>query len=519
MDEASVQPSILPEDPARRAARRKGSLWFASSVACLVAASAFAGAALRPALERWRRPAVPSESELARILEHATVDVRLGAAAPLVEDLRALAERIREPIARERVLGLWAEAALQAGRMAEAAAAEGQREALVADPRARNVVRLRRIGLAAAARNPAEASELAAPLIDGNDPALADEARLRLVSAMTGKDLRAWVANADASDPEEARRAGVAALRLLGDAGLAERFLAPLDRGGGQDVSLLRALVDLYAGLDRPRDLVRVAAALLAKTTEDGERVQLVLLESSALARAGETRQALATLEPLLRSREIAVRRAARRARYEVLRRTGGLRGEVAALRDGAERAFVALEVERDYSEAVRLYEAASRASPDSLDVAEGLREAERRRDLAERRALYEQVLAKDPQDEATRDKLLAVLVALEEREAVRGLVAEALKGREAAPEALLAVARSLRKAGLDGDAAGYLEKAYAGESDPTRKQEILFSLGDLYVGARREEDALRVYSSLAAEGASPGIRERAVAQLAPLLR
>ena len=61
-------------------------------------------------------------------------------------------------------------------------------------------------------------------------------------------------------------------------------------------------------------------------------------------------------------------------------------------MRDVGEQAFVALEVQHDYAEAARLYDKASRAHPDALEYVEGLREAERRRELAERRALYEQV-------------------------------------------------------------------------------------------------------------------------------
>ncbi len=503
----------------RKRAPLRGSAPFVLSVVVLVAASGFAGAMLRPLGERWWRPSVPNAGELALFLEHAVVDVRLGRAAPLVQRLGSLAAQIREPATRERVLGLWTEAALQAGRLSDAASAEAQRETLVEDPEARNAIRLRRIGLAGALGQLSQAAELAEPLIAGGDPRLADEARLRLATVMGEKELRSWIANRGPRDAEEARRAGLAALRLLGDAGEAERLLAPLEQTGQRDASLCQALMDVYSKLDRPQDLARIAGALLDQTRDESQRARVVLLQANALARAGNTRAALAALEPLRRSREFPVRQAARRARYEVLHQAGRLQAEVASLRDPAERAFVALEVERNYGEAVRLYGAASSAHPDSLEFAEGLREAERRRELAERRALYLQVLAKDPEDQATREKLLGVLGAIGEGEVARQWVGEALKGREAAPEALVAAALALKKAGLGSDAAGYLEKAYAAENDISKKQQILFSLGDLYVGARQEETARRLYTSLAADGANPEIRERAVARLASLLR
>src|SRR5262249_17846668 len=120
---------------------------FALSLGVLVCASALAGAMLRPLVERWRRPAVPSTGELALFLEHVLVDVRLGRAAPFTDQLGALAKQIKDPVTRERVLGLWTEAALQAGRLQEAATSEAQREALASDGEERTAIRLRRIGL------------------------------------------------------------------------------------------------------------------------------------------------------------------------------------------------------------------------------------------------------------------------------------------------------------------------------------------------------------------------------------
>ena len=496
----------------------RSSALFALSLAALVSASVFAGTMLRPLIDRWRRPAGPSAGELALFLEHTLVDVRLGRAAPLTDRLGSLAQQIKERVTRERVLALWTEAALQAGRLQEAATSEAQREALATDEEARSAIRLRRIGLAAALGESAQASELAKSLIAGGSPRLADEARLRLMTSMKENELRSWVASKEHRDAEQARRAGLAALRLLDDAGEAERLLAPLEQSGQRDESLGQALAEVYSKLDRPKDLARVSGQLLEKTDNENERGRLVLLRARALARIGDAPGALAALRPLRRSREFLVRQAARRAYYDVLEQAGRLQAEVTSLRDPAERAFVALEVEHDYAAAARLYEAASSAHPDSQEVAAGLREAERRRDLAERRALYEQVLAKDPNDQATRDKLLVVLVALGETEAARKYLEATLRGRETAPEALVAVALALKGAGLDRDAAGYLEKAYAAESDVAKKQLILFSLGDLYAGARQDADAQRLYTSLAADGASSEIRERAVARLAALL-
>jgi predicted Zn-dependent protease len=353
----------------------------------------------------------------------------------------------------------------------------------------------------------------------GTDSRLADEARLRLASTMNEQQLRAWITRTDARETEEARRAGLAALRLLGDAAAAERLLAPLEGAGRHDVSLLEALVDVYAGLDRPKDLARVAGALLPLTNVESEHTRLVLLQADSLARTGDSRTALALLEPLRHASEPAVRQAARSARYEVLHRAGRLEAEVASLSDRLERAFVALEVEHNYVEAERLYSAAVRDHPDSLECAAGLREAERRRDLAERRSLYTQVLSKDPDDQATQDKLLAVLVALGDEEATHKWVDAMLRGRETEPEALVRVAQALHKAGVERDSVRYLEKAYAAEGDAVKKQQILFTLGDLYAGARQEQEARRLYTGLATEGANLEIRERAMARLASLLR
>ena len=507
------------ENGGQPAASREGRTGFLLSAGALILASVFAGAMLRPLIERWLRPAVPGAAELALLIEHAAVDVRLGRVTPLVERLGSVAQTIQDRSTKERVLGLLTEASLQAGRLSEAARTEEQREPLLDDPAARSATRLRRIGLAAALGESARAGELAQPLISGRDPLLADEARLRLMAGMTEADLRARIASSDGKVPEESRRWGLAALRLLGDAAHAERLLAPLIRSDQRDTSLLAALADVYSRLERHREVAFVAEGLLRETADESERARLGLLRADALARAGDTDDALAALEPFRTARDFSVRQQVRRSRYEVLQRAGRLRGELAALRDPAERAFVALEIERDYVTAARLYESVAREHPNSVELAEGLREAQRRQDLAERRILYEQVLAKDPDDGSTREKLLAVLVALGDEGATRRWIADSLRGRKAGAEELVRLAVALSRAGLDRDAARYLEHAYASTDDGQKKQQILFSLGDLYAESRREEEARRLYANLATEGVNPEIRERAVARLASMLR
>ena len=497
---------------------RNGRWAFAVSILFLACACLFAGVMLGPTLQRWRRPKAPAAAEVAAILEHSVVDVRLGRAAPLVDQLGVLAAEVSEPATKDRLLGLWAEAALQAGRIGEAARADALREGLAKDSKAARALRLRRIGLAVALGQPGEAAGLAKPLLTSGDSSAADEARLRLLSGMKEDDLRAWVTSRAPADVEEARRGGLAAIRLLGDAKEAERLLAPLAANGPPDTSLLQTLVDVYGRLDSPNELARVAG-VLAQTLQDGEaRSRVALIRAEALARAGDADAALAALEPLRHSEDFSTRQAVRRARYLVLKQAGRLDAEVRALRDPAERAFVALEIQRRYAEAVRLYEAAGVALPDSVEVFGGLQEAKRRLDLAERRVLYEQVLAKDPEDGATREKLLAALVALGDVEAARQWVGAALKGREGSPAALVEVALAMRKAGLDRDAASSLERAYALEPSVAQKEQILFALGDLYAASRQEIDARRLYTNLATGSANQETRDRALARLSILL-
>lgn len=454
---------------------------------------------------------------LAIELEHAAVDVRLGRAAPLAPRLAALATHVTEPTTRFRILGLLADAALQGDQVSEAAAAEALRETLAHDDSERSSIRLRRVGLAVLQGELALADELAAPLLAGADSRIADEARLRLIAARSMRDLRAWVAEDKPRVAEDARRAGLAALRLLGDAEAAERHLVAAEHSGQGDPSLYEALVEVYSRLDRPRELARTTRSLIQRSRDERELPQLQLALANALSATGDLRGALAALEPLERIADLRIRLAARRARYEACRRAGKLDAAVASIRDPIERAFIALEVEGDYQKAERLYRAASAAHPDSFEAAAGVQEAGRRRELAERSGLYQQVLAKEPHDDATRSKLVATLAALGDAEGAERVVVAAIGGGAPSSEQLLVAALTLGRAGLTLEAARYLEKAYAAEKAPAKQQQILFAVGDLYASARRRESARRLFTSLATDGVSPEIRERALARLASL--
>lgn len=494
---------------------------FALSVAILAAASVLAGAALRPAVDRLRGPRELPDGERVAFLEHAALDVRSGRAATLAQPLRDLALRVKDSAAREPILRLWAEAARQAGELSEAAVAEEQREALVTGEAERNVIRLRRIELARTLGRMDEAQKLAAPLLRADDARIADEARIRLVAGGDARELRASIASRGLDDAEQARRAGLAALRLLGDAEQAERLLAPLLQSGRPDASLCEALVETYDRLERPAEVAKVLGLMLDDGLASGEpeRSRLVLMRAAALARAGAFQEALAAVELVRRSPDVEVRRVARRTRYDLLRQTGQLAAESKRLRDPEERAFVAMEIERDFAAAARFYREAGQLRPESPELAERLREAERRLALSNRKTLYEQVLASEPSDEGTRQKLLTTLVALGQPEDARRWVSDALRGREQSAEALTAAGVALERAGLHRDAAAYLDRAQAAEPDPGRKEQILLALGDLYATARQLEAAHRVFAKLAGEGASPEIRERAAARLVSLLQ
>ncbi|HEY3355464.1 MAG TPA: hypothetical protein VGQ83_19595 [Polyangia bacterium] len=508
-----------PENP-----RRGGSLLFALSIVVLVGASFFAGAMVWPAVQRWRGVAAsgPSEGQTALVLEHAAVDLKLGRGAAVVEQLGVHAQKAADPVVKERLLGLWAEAAVQAGKLGAAEAAERQREALASDPAAKRQIQLRRVALLGALKRAPEAAELAAA-IEKDDPALADEAQLRLFAgSKTEDELRAWVKAVKPEDRAAARTAGLAALRLLKDAGEAERLLAPQVAGGAPDPALLAALVDAYTALGRPKDVAQTAATLRPLLKDGRAQAEIALVRAKALAQAGDVPAALVALDELLAAISAPEgRQAVRRLRYELLKQAGKLPEEIAALEkrgDRAARAYVALEVERDYPLAVRLYTDLSRESPEA-GFGPALAEAQRRRELAERQALYAQVLQKDGGDRGAFEKYLGASAALRDDEAVRKAIGPLLKGHEQEPAVLLDVARMLAGAGLLEDAAGLTQRAYAAEKDAAKKQQILLAMGELFAGAQQDERARRLYSDLAAGGLNAEIRARAMARLAALMK
>ncbi|HEY2029749.1 MAG TPA: hypothetical protein VGH20_11135 [Myxococcales bacterium] len=497
----------MPEVPAAAPPQNNQFLHVASLVA-LTAAAVTAGAVLRPSLERLRsRPA--GAAETVALMEHAAVDVRLGRAGPRAAELERAAKEAREPATRQRLLGLWSEAALQAGATRKAEEADGLREPLAPEGEARNAIRLRRIGLAAGLGETGAAEELARPLLMAPDGMLADEARLRLVSAMPDKDLRAFIAGGDVQDREQERRRGLAALRLQHNPKEALRHLEPLRKSGGDD-SLLQALVDCYALLDRPKDVASTIGPMIDAAAVQSRKIALSVVLANALLKTGDAAAAAAALSPFRNGGDLT----ARTTYFAALKASGKLDAERRTMRP-IDRAFVALTIDRDYASAEKLYAAAAADSP---EAAAGLREASRRIELGERRRLYEEVLAKDAGDDATRQKLIEVYVALGEADAVQKLVSQALSGRERSPEVLLAVAEALGKAGLYPEAAALLEKAYAAEPDAANKQHILFSLAALYSAGNRPADAERVYARLAAQGVSPDIQNEAVSRLATLL-
>jgi len=497
----------------------------------MVAASLFAGATVWPLIQRARaKPAAKGEGEIALALEHAAVDVRLGRGASVVESLGALVPRVKQATLRARLLDLQAEAAIQAGRLDVAEIAVEEREKLTTDPATRRTLELRRIGLYGALGNKAKAEDLAESIVkNAENPAIADEARWRMLAATkTAAQIKDWLKTVKPEETETERRLGWAALRMLNDPAEAERMLAAVEKAGQKDASLERGLLEAYTALGRPKDIARVAAELESLIGEptpknERERAQLELVRVRALAQAGDADQGLQLIDAFLgRARDFDLRQAARRMRFELLATAGRLKAEISTLEkkgDRATRAYVALEIERDYGLAERLYGELGRTDPDSMVFAQGLQQARERKDLAERKALYEQVLAKDPEDKSAREKLLAAAIALGDLESARRIVGESIKGKEKDAQALLTLAQLLERVGLAEDAAATLERAHAAETDAGKKQQILMALGDLYTQGRQEENARRLFSDLAARGVTPEIREQAVARLAALLR
>src|SRR5262249_806475 len=139
-------------------------------------------------------------------------------------------------------------------------------------------------------------------------------------------------------------------------------------------------------------------------------------------------------------------------------------------------------------------------------------------KDLAERKALYQQVLAKDPDDQAAQEKVLAALAGLGDADGIRSVVEQWMKGREKDPQALVALAMRFQRAGLTSDAPHALEGGYSAENEVAKKQQILMAIGDVYAANKNDENARRLFSDLAAEGLNAEIRELALGRLAGLL-
>ncbi|HEY3359573.1 MAG TPA: hypothetical protein VGQ83_40360, partial [Polyangia bacterium] len=502
-DDAAAVPAP-PARPAPGGARRE-QLRFGLSLAALILACLVAGGALRPRVERvlaGRR--TPDRGTLALVLEHAAVDLKLGRGAVVLAPLQVLVPKVHEPRTRAQLLGLVSEAALQAGHPDAALRADEERELLAAETEVKLALRQRRVALLATLGRGPEAKALARALAT-ESPARADEIRVQLAAALhPGEQLKAWVQSVTREakpDPEEVRTAGLVALTVLRDAAQAERLLASLVQ---PDAGVLRALAEAYAQLKRPADVARIAQPLAALAKDPREASEVELLRARALLDAGDAASALTALEGLSRAAPTAtLRQAARRARYQVLQRQGALAAEVAALeRQGALplRAFVALEIEGRYDLAAQLYQRLMASGAD--DAFERLfHEAQRRKELAERRNLYAGVLQKDPQDARAAEKLLAALVGLRDTEGVQKFLEHASKGAGDQPAALVELGQLLVRAGLPGEAVRVLEKAYAVEIDAAKKQQILLTVADLYADARRSDQARRVYLELAQGG------------------
>jgi len=502
------------------------------SVVAVVAASWFAGASTWPLLGRFasrRASSSGGEGELAVALEHVATDVRLGRGAAALPVLVDLMPRVGQPETRARLCDLEVEAALQAGRLDLAEKAEAERAALTLSLPERLNIQLRLIGLYGARGKSAPAEHLAEEIIKtAPDPFLADEARWRVLAATQSRDaLQAWLQSIKREATEMVRRLGWAALRVLDRPADAARLLSIVEESGQKDPSLYSGLLEANLALGRPREVARVSAALAALTGDERERGQLDVMRARSMAQAGDVDAALAVLTSLLAgSGDLGVRQVARQARYQLLLAVGRLPAEIARLErphasasERAARAYVALEIERNYALAERLYAELQKADPDSPLFVGGRREAAHRKQLAARKAHDEQVLRDNVDDRATREELLAVLIELGELEAARQAVARWMAARADDPQALVVLAGWLDRSGLVEEAGRALARAFATENSATRKQQILIALGDLYAKARQPRRAERLFTDLAAQGQSPEIRAQAVAHLATLLQ
>src|SRR5262249_62104621 len=102
-----------------------------------------------------------AEGDVAVVLEHAALDVKLGRGKAAVDVLRDYAGRIKDRVIRERLLGLYSEAAIQAGRLDVAEKAEEERESLTTGSAAEAAIQLRRVVLLGETGRNREAEALA----------------------------------------------------------------------------------------------------------------------------------------------------------------------------------------------------------------------------------------------------------------------------------------------------------------------------------------------------------------------
>jgi hypothetical protein len=497
---------------------------FALATTALVGASLFAGATLtRYLAARAQRSDGAGLAPLARLVEHAALDVQLGRGAEVLDALGQWVPRVSDRAAGARLCELWAAAALQAGRLDVAERAEAERAARATTPSEHHAIALQQIGIYGALGQRRHAETLADALIhDAPDPALADEARWRVMAAtFSDKELRTWVTLPQPGEIETVRRLGWTALRLLGDVENGARLLGLVERAGQKDASLYAGLIEANRVLGRHAEVARLAAALQLITPEARRRDELEVVRAEALARAGDGDGALAALERLLaRTRDLELRQAARQLRYRLLVATGRLEAEIALVdrrHDRATRAWIALTIEHDHALAERLYGELGARDPDSQELAAGAREAARLRALDEEKARAAEALARDPGDATARAHLVTALAQLGDGDALRRLVAQAIAGHEDDSPALVTLAATLARAGLLADAAHTLERAYAVERAAARRQTILIALGELYATGDAGR-ARQLFGDLAAVGVSPAIREEAIAHLASLL-
>jgi len=504
-------------------------IYFYLSLGALVIVAAVGGAVVGTTF--WGQKIPPpsasemTEGQLAAVLEHAELDVRIGRGQSVLEARDRVLHRTHVPEVRDRVLRLRAEAAVQAASYGVAEESLRELESLLDDTQAKRAAQLERIGLLAALGRDQEAQALVAEVIAGaaNDPRIADQARLRLLAASQDPEaLQGWLDKVDKNDPEAARLAGLAALRLRSDAEQAVSFLeAARAAGSPADLALLESLLAAYSALSRPSKEADVLAAMIELDEDENDRSRLALYRADALGQAGDVEAGLALADDILgTTRSFEVRRAARRLRFELLELGGKLEAELARLEaagDQSARAYVALEIEHDYASAEHLYAELSRAHPDSADYYQCWQEAKTKADLSEQKELYGKVLQRDPHDPSAVRRYLSAAVQLGEMAPVADVVRQQIQGREKDSAALVELAEILLGAGLADDAISVAKQAYGAEQDADKKQRLLFVLGDMLAAGQYVAEARRLYSDLAGAGATQALRQHALARLAAL--